>query len=256
MSTDRDYPEMAAARGRVEPAPRRVRGFLGHELVFDTTSARYVWEVPYYPQYYVPMADVRTEFLRDENHSQKVQFGPSRLHSLVGAGHAYKSAARVFDADGGGPVAGTVRFEWDRLRWFEEDEPIYGHPRNPYSRVDALRSHRHIRVELDGVALADTHAPVLLFETGLPTRFYIDPTDVAFEHLEASSTQTLCPYKGVTSGYWSVRLDDTVHPDLAWTYHYPLPAVAPIAGMVAFYNEKLDIIVDGVALARPQTQFS
>jgi uncharacterized protein (DUF427 family) len=111
-------------------------------------------------------------------------------------------------------------------------------------------------VQLDGVVLADTVAPVLLFETGLPTRYYIDPTDVAFEHLEPSSTETLCPYKGTTSGYWSVRVGDTVHADLAWTYHYPLPAVAPIAGMVAFYNEKLDIVVDGVSLPRPKTQFS
>ena len=146
MSSDRDYPQMAATRGRVEPAPRRVRGFLGHELVFDTTAARYVWEVPYYPQYYIPLTDVRAEFLRDENHPQKVQFGSSRLHSLVGADQTHQSAARVFDGDG--PVAGMVRFEWDRLRWLEEDEPIYGHPRNPYSRVDALRSHRHIRVQL------------------------------------------------------------------------------------------------------------
>ena len=153
-------------------------------------------------------------------------------------------------------MAGTVRFEWDSLRWFEEDEPIYVHPRNPYSRVDALRSHRHVRVELDNVVLADTTTPVLLFETGLPTRYYIDPTDVAFEHLEPSSTQSMCPYKGVTSGYWSVRAGGTVHADLAWTYHYPLPAVAQIAGLVAFYNEKLDIIVDGAALARPRTQFS
>ncbi|MCV7196269.1 DUF427 domain-containing protein [Mycobacterium angelicum] len=256
MSTEHDYPQMAAARGRIEPAPRRVRGYLGHELVFDTTAARYVWEIPYYPAYYVPLADVRAEFLRDEDHPQKVQFGQSRLHSLVGAGGVHKSAARVFDAGTDSPVAGTVRFEWDPLRWFEEDEQIYGHPRNPYSRVDALRSHRHIRVELDGVALADTRTPVLLFETGLPTRYYIDPTDVAFEHLEPTSTQTLCPYKGTTSGYWSVRTGETVHPDLAWTYHYPLPAVAPIAGLVAFYNEKLDIIVDGTPLARPRTQFS
>ncbi len=256
MTTDRDYPQMAATRGRIEPAPRRVRGYLGHELVFDTIAARYVWELPYYPAYYVPLADVRTEFLRDENHPQKVQLGPSRLHSLVGAGQTHQSAARVFDADGDSSVAGTVRFEWEPLRWFEEDEPIYGHPRNPYSRVDALRSHRRIRVELAGVPLADTQTPVLLFETGLPTRYYIDPTDVDFEHLESSSTQTLCPYKGVTSGYWSVRVGETVHPDLAWTYHYPLPAAAPIAGLVAFYNEKLDIMVDGVALARPQTQFS
>ena len=249
-----DYPQMAATRGRIEPAPRRVRGYLDDELVFDTTAARYVWEVPYYPQYYIPLADVRAEFLRDEDHPQKVQLGPSRLQSLVGAGQTHQSAARVFDGDG--PVAGVVRFEWDALRWFEEDEPIFGHPRNPYSRVDALRSHRHVRVELDGVVLADTRAPVLLFETGLPTRYYIDRTDIAFEYLEPSPTQSLCPYKGVTSGYWSVRIGEAIHPDLAWTYHYPLPAVAPIANMVAFYNEKLDIIVDGVALLRPNTQFS
>lgn len=255
MTAGRDYPEMAAARGRVEPAPRRVRGYLGHELVFDTTAARYVWELPYYPAYYIPLADVRIEFLLDEDHPQQVQLGPSRLHSLVGAGRTHPSAARVFDA-GDGPVAGTVRFEWDPLRWFEEDEPIYGHPRNPYTRVDALRSQRHVRVELDGIILADTGSPVLLFETGLPTRYYIDPTDIAFERLEPSATQTLCPYKGVTSGYWSVRVGDTLHPDLAWTYHYPLPAVGQIAGLVAFYNEKLDISVDGAALSRPRTQFS
>jgi uncharacterized protein (DUF427 family) len=203
---------MAAGRGRIEPAPRRVRGFLGHQLVFDTTSARYVWEVPYYPQYYIPLADVQAEFLRDENHAQKVQLGPSRTFAVIGGGQTYESAARVFD-DG------------------------------------------DVAVDLDGTVLADTHSPVLLFETGLPTRYYIDRTDVAFEHLEPSSTQSLCPYKGVTSGYWSVRVGDAIHADLAWTYHYPLPAVAPIAGMVAFYNEKLDITVDGVKLGQPQTHF-
>jgi len=256
MGTDRDYPQMAAARGRIEPAPRRVRGFLGDGLVFDTTSARYVWEVPYYPQYYIPLTDVRADFLRDDDHPQRVQLGPSRLHTLVGAGQEHRAAARVFDSDGDSPVAGLVRFDWDRLTWFEEDEQIYGHPRNPYSRVDALRSHRHVRVQLDGVLLADTHSPVLLFETGLPTRYYIDMTDVATEHLEASPTQTLCPYKGVTSGYWSVRVGDTVHPDIAWTYRYPLPPVGAIAGLVAFYNEKVDIVVDGVGVGRPTTHFA
>jgi uncharacterized protein (DUF427 family) len=250
-----DFPQMAAQRGRIEPAPRRVRGYSGGELVFDTTGARYVWEVPYYPQYYIPLADVRTELLADEDHPQKVQLGPSRLFSLTAAGQVHKSAARVFDA-GDGPVAGSVRFEWDALDWFEEDEPIVGHPRNPYVRVDALRSHRNIRVELDGTVLAEARDPILLFETGLPTRYYLDRTDVNFEQLEPSDTQTRCPYKGVTSGYWSVRVGDTVHPDLAWTYDYPLPECAPIARMIAFYNEKLDIIVDGVALPRPKTPFS
>jgi uncharacterized protein (DUF427 family) len=229
LHSEPDYPQMAAVRGRIEPGPRRVRGFLGSELVFDTISARYVWEVPYYPQYYIPVSDVRADVLR----------------SLP--------AAKVFDE---GTLAGLVRFRWDTLDWFEEDEPIYGHPRNPYVRVDALRSHRHVTVSMSGVKLADTHCPVMLFETGLPTRYYIDRTDVAFEYLEPSSTHTLCPYKGVTSAYWSVRMADTSAADLAWTYETPLPAVAPIANMVAFYNEKLDITVDGVQLARPSTHFS
>jgi uncharacterized protein (DUF427 family) len=249
-----DYPQMAAVRGRVEPAPRRVRGFANGHLLFDTTAARYVWEVPYYPQYYIPLADVKFELLTDENHAQRVQFGPSKLFSITGSSDE-KPAVRIFDADGDGPVAGLVRFEWASVQWFEEDEQIVGHPRNPYSRVDALRSHRHVRVELEGTVLADTQSPVLLFETGLPTRYYIDRTDVSFEHLNASDTQTLCPYKGTTSGYWSVQLGDDVHPDLAWTYEYPLPAVTAIAGLLAFYNEKLDIVVDGVPLARPNTHF-
>lgn len=250
-----DYPQTAAARGRIEPVPRRVRGFLGDELVFDTTAARYVWEVPYYPQYYIPLSDVRAGFLRDEDHPQRVQFGPSRMFTLTGNSQTHASAARVFD-DGDGDLAGLVRFEWEPLAWYEEDEPIYGHPRNPYARVDALRSHRHVTVALGGVTLADTACPVLLFETGLPTRYYIDRTDVVFDHLESSSTQTLCPYKGVTSGYWTAHVGDVVQPDIAWTYHTPLPAVAAIANMIAFYNERLDITVDGVPLARPHTHFS
>lgn len=252
MTGAADYPQMAAARGRVEPAPRRVRGFLGDQLVFDTTSARYVWEVPYYPQYYVPLADVAPGVLRDDGRPQRVQFGPSRKFSVVVEGATAPSAARVFDA-GDGAVAGLVKFDWNALTWFEEDEPIYGHPRNPYARVDALRSHRHVIVTLDGATLADTRSPVLLFETGLPTRYYIDRTDIASELLEPSDTQTLCPYKGVTSAYWSVRAGGTLHADLAWTYQTPLPAVAAIANLVAFYNEKVDITVDGIELARPRT---
>ena len=254
-NTDRDYPQMPAARGRIEPSPRRVRGYVGSDLVVDTTSALYVWEVPYYPAYYLPLRDVREELLKDEDHPQKVQFGRSRMYALTAGGRTQPSAVRVFDTGGDSPVAGTARFEWDSMDWFEEDEPIVGHPRNPYVRVDALRSHRQVHVELGGVVLADTSCPVMLFETGLPTRYYIDATDVVFDHLEPSAMQTLCPYKGVTSQYWSVRVNGELHADLAWAYDYPLPAVASITRMVAFYNEKLDITVDGVALPRPRTHF-
>src|ERR1700744_4033841 len=184
---DRDSPQVVGERGLIEPAPRRVRGYFDGTLVFDTTRAHYVWEIAYYPQYYIPLSDVRTEHLLDENHVQELQLGSSRLFSLTSNEKTHKSAARLYDS---GPVAGSVRFEFDALEWFEEDEPIIGHPRSPYARVDALRSHRHIRVELDGVMLAETHSPLLLFETGLPTRYYIDRTDVVFGHLDKTSTQT------------------------------------------------------------------
>ena len=252
---DRDYPQMAAERGRIEPAPRRVRGYFDKTLVFDTTRARYVWEVPYYPQYYIPLSDVRVEHLVDEDHPQKLQLGPSRLHSLTNGLRTQKAAARVYDTNGGGPVAGYVRFEWETLEWFEEDEQIIGHPRNPYVRVDALRSHRHVRVEIDGILIAETRSPILLFETGLPTRYYFDRTDVSFDHLEPSHTQSVCPYKGITSGYWSARIGNTVQSDIAWTYDYPMRQVASIAGLIAFYNEKLDIVLDGDKLPRPLTHF-
>ncbi|MET8354816.1 DUF427 domain-containing protein [Micromonospora sp. NPDC005206] len=140
--------------------------------------------------------------------------------------------------------------------WFEEDEEVFVHPRNPYARVDAMRSTRRVRVELDGVVLAESASPVLVFETGLPTRYYLNRTEVAFGHLVPSETTTSCPYKGRTSRYWSVRVDGTVHPDLAWSYSFPTSALLPIAGLIAFYNEKVDLIIDGERLTRPKTHFS
>lgn len=252
---DRDYPQMAAERGRIEPAPRRVRGYFDNALVFDTIRARYVWEAPYYPQYYIPLSDVRMEHLVDDDHPQRLQLGPSRLHSLKTDRRSRKAAARVYDINGDGPVAGYVRFEWETLDWFEEDERIVGHPRNPYVRVDALRSHRNVRIEIDGVVLAETRSPVVLFETGLPTRYYFDRTDVDFVHLEPSSTQSVCAYKGITSGYWSARIGETVHSDIAWTYDYPTRQVAAITGLIAFYNETVDTFLDGDELPRPRTHF-
>jgi uncharacterized protein (DUF427 family) len=131
-------------------------------------------------------------------------------------------------------------------------------PPNPYVRVDGLRSHRHVRASLEGVTLAQSSTPALVFETGLPTRYYFDRTDVAFEHLLSTITQTACPYKGVTSGYWSVRIGDEVRDgdlNLAWAYDFPTRQLQHIAGLVAFYNEKIDLDVDGLRLPRARTHF-
>jgi len=150
-----------------------------------------------------------------------------------------------------------VRFQWSALdAWLEEDEEVFVHPRSPYTRVDALRSTRPVRVELDGVVLAESSAPVMVFETGLPTRYYLDRTAVDFEHLIATETVTSCPYKGTTSRYWSIDVGGRLHPDLAWSYDFPTRQLLPIAGLIAFYNEKVDLTVDGRRLERPATHFS
>ncbi|WP_020658536.1 DUF427 domain-containing protein [Amycolatopsis benzoatilytica] len=234
------YPGPAVEAGHVEPVPRRVRAMLAGETVVDSTNAKYVWEWPYYPQFHFPLEDVRPGALDD-------QF-------TVRAGDVEKPAAAWASAE----LPGHVRFQWDAFdAWFEEDEQVYVHPRNPYTRVDALRSTRHVRVLLDGVRLAESSSPVLLFETGLPTRYYFNRTEVDFAHLVPEpETATACPYKGETSGYWSVRIGEVRHRHLAWTYTYPAAAVLPIAGLVAFYNEMVDIEVDGELLARPRTHFS
>jgi uncharacterized protein (DUF427 family) len=243
--------------GHVEPVPRRIRAFLGGEQVLDTTRARYVWELPYYPQYYIPVDDVRRELLAGQGHSQQTRRGTAEVHDLRAGSEHRPDAARLYTSSPIDGVAGTVRFEWDALdAWFEEDEQVFVHPRSPYVRVDALRSARTVRVELDGTVLAESAAPVMVFETGLPTRYYLDRTAVRFEHLVPSGTVTACPYKGTTSGYWSISAGETVQADLAWAYDFPTRQLLPITGMIAFYNEKVDTFLDGRLLERPQTHFS
>jgi uncharacterized protein (DUF427 family) len=247
---------MITTANHVEPAPRRIRAYLGGEQVLDTTRALYVWEWPFYPQYYIPLADVRRDLLVPEGRSQQTGRGLAELHGLKGGGLHRPRAARLIAESPLAELAGTVRFDWDALdAWFEEDEQVFVHPRSPYVRVDALRSHRRVRVELGGVVLADSPSPVMVFETGLPTRYYVSKTEVDFRHLVPSDTVTACPYKGRTSGYWSVRAGGSVHKDLAWAYDFPTRQLLPIAGMVAFYNEKVDIVLGGQPLERPRTHF-
>ena len=112
-----------------------------------------------------------------------------------------------------------------------------------------------MRIELEGAVLAESASPVMVFETGLPTRYYVAPTEVNFGYLIATDTVTECPYKGVTSGYWSVRAADELHPDLAWSYNFPTRQLIPIAGLIAFYNEKVDTFIGGQRIERPRTHF-
>jgi uncharacterized protein (DUF427 family) len=237
-------------RVRVEPGQKRVRAYLGNELVVDTIRPLLVWENPHYPHYYLPIEDTNGLV-----QTPTVTHSPSRgdaVHYTVKAGgkEAVDAAWQYADS----PIEeirGHVRFDWDALdAWFEEDEEVFVHARSPYTRVDILPSSRHVRVLVDGEVVAESHRPWLLFETGLPVRYYLPKVDVRMDLLEATDSMTRCPYKGEAS-YWSVRAGGTLHDDLAWSYPRPLPESTRIAGHVAFYNERVDIEVDGVLQERP-----
>ena len=245
----RDYPAPAPVQNQVEPAPRRVRAEILGVTVFDTRAAKYVWETVKYPQYYIPLRDVAAGVLVDEDRNQRLRRGTARVHGLNAGGESRPSCARVYGPDAHDGLTDMVRFDFAALdAWFEEDEQIFVHPRNPYARADALRSSAHVRVEVDGFVLAETRSPVLVFETGLPTRYYLDRSDVDMTRLVPTDTETACPYKGRTSQYWSVKSPTRVLADAAWEYTFPTPALGAIAGLIAFYNDQVAITVDGVPL--------
>jgi uncharacterized protein (DUF427 family) len=129
-------------------------------------------------------------------------------------------------------------------QWFEEDVPIYCHPKDPYKRIDILQSTRSVKVGIDGITLAETCNPLFLLETTLRTRYYLPPTCIRWEYLVPSETESLCPYKG-KANYYHVKINKKVYRDMVWFYRYPTTESAPVAGHLCFYNELVDIWVDG-----------
>lgn len=216
---------------RTEDGAKRVRAFLGGRPVADTRRLKLAWEVPWYPTYWLPEDDVDLAALPE-------------------------AALRRPSAEASEALTGHVHIDWHAVdAWFEEDEEVYVHPRDPYTRVDVLSSSRHVVVRVGGEVVAESRKPTILFETRLPPRFYLPPTDVRMDLLRPSASTSQCPYKG-TATYWSVEAGGQVFADLAWTYRRPLPESVKIAGLVCFYNEKVDLIVDGETLERPRTKFS
>lgn len=142
-------------------------------------------------------------------------------------------------------LSGLIKVDFHAMdQWFEEDVPVYGHPKDPYKRIDILHSTRDIRVGIDGITLAESSAPLFLLETTLRTRHYLPPTSVNWEFLLKSDLETLCPYKG-RANYYHVVVNGREYPNLVWYYRYPTSESAPIAGHMCFYNEKVDIWIDG-----------
>jgi uncharacterized protein (DUF427 family) len=251
--------ETTKTRGRIriEQGAKRVRAYLGAEPVVDSIRPVLVWEKPYYPAYYFPVADVRTDLLEaDGGVAHSPSRGNGRSYTIRAGGKEAPAAALRYEDSPIEQLRDLIRLDWGSMdAWFEEDEEVFTHPRDPYKRVDILASSRHVRVEVDGVTVAESASPRLLFETGLPVRYYLPKTHVRIDLLIPTESETHCPYKGQAQ-WWSVRAGDTVHQNLAWSYPTPLPESQKIAGLVAFYNEKVDIYVDGVRQERPHTMFS
>lgn len=247
------------SRGRVhiEPTQKRIRTQIRGVTIADSTNVLMVWEVPYFPTYYFPPADVRMDLLEDSGETKRSPSrGTASLSDIIIGDRITAQAARIWTDAKLEDVSGFVSFSWAAMdAWFEEDEEVYVHARDPYTRVDILQSSRNIRVEVDGVMVADSNLARMLFETGLPTRYYLPKTHIEFQYLTPTDTVTGCPYKG-HARYWSITVNGETKSDLAWGYDTPLQESQDIAGYVAFYNEKVDIFVDGILEDRPKTKFA
>jgi uncharacterized protein (DUF427 family) len=243
----------------LEPTPKRVRVVVGGEAIADSRRAMLLHESGHQPVYYFPPEDVRSEFLEpSERHTRCPKKGEASYYTIRAGDRVVESGAWYYPdpLEGTPPIKGLVAFYWDRMdQWFEEAEEVFVHPRDPYHRVDLLQSDRHVRVTLDGELLAESSRAVALFETNLPTRWYLPAEDVVAE-LEPSDTITRCPYKGKAS-YYSVRLKSgEVATDLIWYYATPLSESGRIAGLLCFFNERVDIELDDELQERPQSPWS
>lgn len=243
----------------LEGSPRWVRGELAGETVVDSKRPKLLHETGLLPVYYFPEADVRSDLLEATDHTTHCPFkGDARYHTVRVGDRVAENAVWSYPEpiEGCPPLDGYLAFYWKALdRWFEEDEEVFVHPRDPYHRIDVIRSTRRVEVEVDGELVAETEQPVILFESGLPPRYYIPEEDLRSELLEPSDTHTECPYKG-TASYRSVKTAGDAGKDLLWYYPEPLPEVGRIAGRVAFFNERIDLTVDGELQERPQTRWS
>jgi uncharacterized protein (DUF427 family) len=243
-------------RVRVESGQKRVRVYLAGELVADTIRPLLVWENPHYPAYYLPVEDVRATLAPTGGTEHSPSRGDAELYDVKVTGATAAGAARRYPASPIAELRNAVRVDWDAMdEWLEENEPVYTHPRDPHTRVDILASSRHVQIVVDGVTVADSHQPHILFETGLPPRFYLPLSDIRLDLLTPSSTESHCPYKGAAN-YWSLEVDGHRHEDFVWIYRAPLPESQKIAGMACFYNEKVDLLIEGVRQETPRTPFS
>jgi uncharacterized protein (DUF427 family) len=247
-------------RFRWEDSQRRVRVVFNGVTIADSKRVMLLHEAGRLPVFYLPIEDVRMEVMESTEHSTySLLKGDASYWTIRVGEHVAENAAWSYlnPLPDGPAIKGYMAFYWNQMdAWYEEEEQVFAHARDPYKRVDILPSSRHVRVLLGGEVIADTNHPRLLLETGIITRYYIPEQDISMELLESTETITHCPYKGKAS-YWSARVGDRVYKDIVWSYRNPLPACLPIEGLLSFFNERVEAIyVDDEAIAVPRTPWS
>jgi uncharacterized protein (DUF427 family) len=244
---------------RAEQSPKRVRVVIGNVAVADSERVLLLFEKGHLPVYYFPAEDVRGDLLEPTDKHTRCPYKGEASYWTVKVGDREVPNAVWSYLDPipeAAEIKGRMAFYWDRAdSWWEEDDEVFVHARDPYHRVDVANSSRHVRIEVEGQTVAETRRPRLLFETSLPTRYYIPKSDVRLDLLEPTDTVTSCPYKG-TARYWSVRAGDRTVKDLAWSYPTPIPECTKVEQLIAFFNEKVDVYLDGELQPRPKSPWS
>jgi len=260
---------------RVHPVAKWIRATSGRETVVSSTHALLVWEPRrVVPSYAVPVTDVNGQMvpatvasgieqpvqLRDGGPPVLTPDSPFSAHSCPGEGLTILTSTGVLEGAAFAPddpaLEGYVLLDWTAFdQWQEEGEVVMGHPHDPFGRIDVLSSSRRVVVSSHGVVLGDSTRPTLLFETSLPTRYYLPRDDISWDLLAPSEAHSVCAYKGVAN-YWTARLPGGDLQDIAWTYEEPLQDALKVRGMVAFFTERVDLVLDGIPVERPVTPWS
>jgi uncharacterized protein (DUF427 family) len=239
----------------LEPTPKRVRVVVGGETIADSRSAMLLHESGHQPIYYFPPEDVDARFLEpSDRHTRCPKKGVASYHTIRAGDNMVEAGAWYYpDPIPEAPplLASLIAFYWNRMdHWYEEGEEVFGHARDPYHRIDVIGTDRRVRVSLDGTLLAETTHALALFESNLPPRWYIPREDVVAE-LQPTDTVTRCPYKGLASYYDVAGVSDGK--DLIWYYPEPLDDVRRIKDLLCFFNERVDLALDGELGERPES---
>ena len=232
--------------------PKWIRVRFGDQFIADSRRVMLMRGMP--PVYYFPKEDVKMDCLnRSEKTEESDDLGSAGFWHVKVGGASADNAAWCYEhppQDAPAGLSSYIAFKWSAMDvWMEEDEVVYAHPRDPYSRIDIRYSSQHVRVDVGGHTVAESHAPVILFETGAPPRYYLKPADVRMDLLKPTDLHTECPYKGVAS-YYSVVIDGEEFKNIVWYYPFPYPEMSKIRGLLTFYPEKADgFYIDGKQIA-------